>query len=411
MKAMGPKKQLLVILLIVFFGFLGISMPYLIFPTLFLNPEYSILSGAWGESSRVIFLGVTLAAYPLGQFIGSPILGALSDDYGRKGILLVSLVVAAFCYLLSGIAIQLGLVEILILSRFLAGLMEGNISIARAMAADIKSISKHRSFGLINAATSIAYLLGPLMGGILTHKSIFGGLTMSTPFYLISVLFFVLTPVSFFLLKESVQRTAVQAKGLWERFNLLKRLKKLFQSKRLKFLLVVVTVFSLAADTFFEFGPVYLTIKWALDPSQLATYNVALALGITVGAAWLPSFFTSKMAIKWAICCFMGGFALFLSCIAFANSTFTMLVLFGLCGLAIGAIGTLVTVKISDSAPDSIQGEVLGVQLSLRVLGDALICLFGSLLLLYSLQIVLLIAAAISVFIMFYYFLNTSKIT
>ncbi len=179
---MGQKNQFLVVLLIVFLGFIGISMPYLIFPSLFLNPEYSILPGSWGESSRVISLGITLAAYPLGQFIGSPILGALSDDYGRKGILSGSLGVAAFCYLLSGLAISWSHLELLVISRFLAGLMEGNISIARAMAADLKTISKHKSFGQINAVTSIAYLLGPLAGGVMSDRSIFKGVTMSSPF-------------------------------------------------------------------------------------------------------------------------------------------------------------------------------------------------------------------------------------
>ncbi len=75
------KKQFWVILIIVFLGFVGISMPYLIFPALFLNPDYSIIPNAWGDTSRAIFLGITLAAYPLGQFLGSPILGSLSDDY------------------------------------------------------------------------------------------------------------------------------------------------------------------------------------------------------------------------------------------------------------------------------------------------------------------------------------------
>jgi len=80
----SDRKQFWVILVIVFLGFIGISMPYLIFPALFLNPAYSFLPTTWGDSSRALFLGITLAAYPLGQFFGSPILGSLSDEYGRK---------------------------------------------------------------------------------------------------------------------------------------------------------------------------------------------------------------------------------------------------------------------------------------------------------------------------------------
>jgi MFS family permease len=154
------KRQFWVILIIVFLGFIGISIPYLIFPALFLNPAYSILPESWGESSHAILLGITLAAYPLGQFIGSPILGALSDDYGRKRMLIGSLAVTAISNLFTGFAIAWQQLELLIASRFITGLMEGNIAIARAMAADLKTLSKHDAFGKINATSSIAYLLG-----------------------------------------------------------------------------------------------------------------------------------------------------------------------------------------------------------------------------------------------------------
>ena len=186
----NQKRQFWVILIIVFLGFIGISMPYLIFPPLFLNSEYSFLPASWGEVSRALFLGITLAAYPLGQFIGSPILGTLSDDYGRKHLLSGSLIVTAICNLFTGIAIARQHLWLLIVSRLVAGLMEGNIAIARAMCADLKMLSKHETFGKMNAVTSIAYLIGPLLGGVMTDKSLFKGLTTSTPFSFFALLVF-----------------------------------------------------------------------------------------------------------------------------------------------------------------------------------------------------------------------------
>ena len=114
------RRQFWVILAIVFLGFLGISMPYLIFPALFLNPEYSILPPHWGESLQAIFLGITLAIYPIGQFIGSPILGSLSDDYGRKNLLSGTLVISAIANLVTGFAIAKHQLGLLIICRFIA---------------------------------------------------------------------------------------------------------------------------------------------------------------------------------------------------------------------------------------------------------------------------------------------------
>src|SRR5438128_297696 len=126
-------KELCTLIAVIFLGFLGISLPYLVFPALFLLQEYAIVPADWNEGLRGIFLGITLAAYPLGQFLGSPILGSLSDDYGPKGVLSWSLAIGAVFSLLCALAIMIHSVALLIASRFFMGFLQGNIAIARAM--------------------------------------------------------------------------------------------------------------------------------------------------------------------------------------------------------------------------------------------------------------------------------------
>lgn len=401
------KRQFWIILTIVFLGFVGISVPYLIFPSLFLNPGYSILPEDWGASSRALFLGITLAAYPLGQFIGSPVLGSLSDEYGRKPLMWISLLIAAFCNLLSGLAIDWQHLGWLIISRFMAGLMEGNIAIARAMAADLQTLSKHKTFGKINAAASIAFLLGPLLGGLMTDPELFHGLTTSTPFYFICLLFFALAALSALVLTESATEAVNEIRSFWERIHISKRISKLFSSNpRLQFLMLTSTSFTLAVDIFYEFGPVYLTTKWALNPSDLIIYNGMLCLTLAIGNGWLPGLFSTRPVIRTAIIASIGGLALCLLGMILVNSSPLMLLLFGLAGLVIGLAVTLLTVKISDSVSNAIQGEVMGVQLSLRVLGDACICLLGGVLLMVSSKLILIVAAIISAVSMVYYLKN-----
>ncbi len=398
----SAKRQLITILLIVFCGFLGISMPYLLFPALFINPEFSILPIDWSSSTRALLLGLTLAVYPLGQFLGSPILGALSDDYGRKPLLSGSLIIAAFCNLVTGLALASANLTLIILSRFAAGMMEGNVAIARAMAADIKSMSKHDTFGKINAAISIAFLIGPLIGGVLADDQIFSGATISTPFYVISVLFLTLSVLALTILKAHPVLASAK-KGLGSYFNLFKRMNLLFQNKQLRFLMIVSTFFTLAIDIFYEFGPVYLTAKWTLRPVDLIIYNSILCATLAIGNGWLASFFSKRYTTPPGVTGAIGGFSLFLLSTLFTNQPWLMLVLIGVCGLFIGLGVTLLTVRISDSVPDTTQGEVLGVQLSLRVLGDAVICILGGVLLLLSSKLILALAAVISAVTMVYY--------
>lgn len=395
------KRQFLVILMIVFLGFIGISMPYLIFPALFFHPAYAIMQG--DDVSRALFLGVTLAAYPLGQFLGSPILGSLSDDYGRRPLLASSLVVAALSNLLSGFAIAWQHLGLLILSRFLAGLMEGNIAIARAMAADLKLLSKHKTFGMVNAAASIAYLVGPLLGGLMSDPAIFETLTISTPFYIIFVLFIALAGLSMCVLKQALPLAPKETRGFWQRINLMHRLSVLFKNQQLKVLMMISTCFTLAVDIFYEFGPVYLTLEWALGPSELVWYNAVLCLGLILGNGWLPSV-VSKHVLnhRLVILASMVAFTVLLLGLVLTQTAPLMLILFGVSGLFIGLAVTLITVQISNSASDAIQGEVMGVQLSLRVLGDGIICLFGAALLLLSSKLILILAALMSLGIVLY---------
>jgi DHA1 family tetracycline resistance protein-like MFS transporter len=395
--------QFRVILLIVFLGFIGISIPYLIFPALFLNPAYSILPAGTLESTRAILLGITLAAYPLGQFIGSPILGSLSDDYGRKPILTASLLVAALCYLVTGYAIQGQYLGLLIASRFAAGLMEGNIAIARAMAADFTSLSKHKTFGKINAACSIAYLIGPFLGGLMSDKNLWGGLTATTPFYAVCLLFFALAGLAGWVLKQGREIELRARRSFWQRINLFKRIKELFSNERLRFLMITSTAFTLAVDIFYEFGPVFLTIKWSFGPVELIYFNGILCIGLAIGNGWLSSQPSDKRTRQLAVLGGTGAFAAIMMAIVLVDSYYLMLVLFGISGLFIGLAVVILTVKISDSVSNQIQGEVMGVQLSLRVLGDAIICLFGGVLLLFSPKIILVAAACLALMAMGFY--------
>lgn len=400
--AKEERKEFSIILLIVFIGFVGISMPYLIFPSLFLNPDCSILPLNCNQSKRALLLGITLAAYPFGQFIGSPILGSLSDEYGRKWILAISLVICAFCYLLTGVALYQKHLGLLIASRMAAGVMEGNIAIARAMATELSTLSKHKSFGRINASGSIAYLVGPLLGGLFSDSSLSDSLSMATPFYLTCLLFFLLSILSITLLKNR-EAQKVEKRSFYEQLKLWKRLANLFSNKKLRFLMIISIFFSLAINLFYEFGPVHLTLKWQLNPKALAPYNALLCVALAIGNGWLCSFLASFVNHAHLIILSLGSFALLLTLIALAPTPSLMIPIFIFTGLTIGLGITMLTVTLSNSVSPQIQGEVMGVQLSMRVLADAIICLLGGILLQFSSELVLLIGSAISLATMLYY--------
>jgi MFS family permease len=108
-------------------------------------------------------VGLIIASYSAMQFLFAPIWGALSDHYGRRPLLLVGLFGSAASYVVFGLASSL---EVLLLSRVIAGIMGANIPVAQAYIADSTTIERRaRGMGLIGAAFGLGFIFGPAIGG------------------------------------------------------------------------------------------------------------------------------------------------------------------------------------------------------------------------------------------------------
>lgn len=151
---MGNKKMLLAIFLIVFIDLLGFS---LILPLL---PFYAETFGA-----NPFLVGLLTAVYAAAQLIGAPLLGRLSDRYGRRPILMISIAGNMLGFILLATAGSLGM---LFFARALAGLTGGNISVAQAYISDVSEAKERgKALGLIGAAFGLGFIIGPAVGGLL----------------------------------------------------------------------------------------------------------------------------------------------------------------------------------------------------------------------------------------------------
>lgn len=149
-------KPLASIFLIVFIDMLGFG---LILPLL---PYYA---EEFGASDTVI--GLLVASYAAAQLIGAPVLGRLSDRFGRRPILLISLIGTLIGFLLLGFANTL---LILFAARILDGVTGGNISVAQAYITDVTDEkSRAKGLGMIGAAFGLGFIVGPASGGLLSQ--------------------------------------------------------------------------------------------------------------------------------------------------------------------------------------------------------------------------------------------------
>lgn len=149
-------------------------------------------------SSAASAYGWLIALYSLMQFLFGPAMGALSDRFGRRPILLMSTLGLGIDYLLLAVAPSLW---VIVVARIIGGIMGASIATASAYIADITPPERRaQSFGLIGVAFGIGFITGPLVGGLL------GEFGSRVPFYAASAVSFVAFIFAWFILPESLAR-------------------------------------------------------------------------------------------------------------------------------------------------------------------------------------------------------------
>lgn len=181
-------------LFVLFSAFLSIMGIGLIIPVIPFIVEQYIPNH---NSAQIAFeVGILMSLYAICQFFAGPVIGALSDRFGRRPVLLICLLGSAIGYILFGIG---GSLTILYIGRIIDGLTGGDISTVFAYIADItKPQDRGKYYGIIGATIGFSFMIGPTIGGLTSQ---FG---LSMPFYLAAFLTILNMIFGFFVLPESL---------------------------------------------------------------------------------------------------------------------------------------------------------------------------------------------------------------
>lgn len=193
----------------------------------------------------VVGMSVLMSVFAACTFFAAPVFGALSDRYGRKILLIISLLGSVIGYVLFGIG---GAMWVLFLGRIIDGLTAGNISILFAYISDTTE-PKERSkwFGYIGATMGLGKIGGPALGGLL------GSISLSLPFYITAGLMFFSGLMVHFLLPESLVLEKRTTHLTLNSFNTFSQIKDIFKLKKVR-LLLIVGVFFYAGLGIFQFN-------------------------------------------------------------------------------------------------------------------------------------------------------------
>ncbi|HLC87593.1 MAG TPA: MFS transporter [Patescibacteria group bacterium] len=161
------KKVLPILFATLLLDTIGFGMVFPIIPIIFTDPASpAFLLTGYSQSMQFLIAGGITAVFGLMTFIAAPLLGELSDVYGRKRLLTIGVAILALSQFVFGFGIELALVPVLFIARAIAGMAAANISIAQAAIADVsRPEERAKNFGLIGAAFGIGFILGPLLSG------------------------------------------------------------------------------------------------------------------------------------------------------------------------------------------------------------------------------------------------------
>jgi len=322
---MQNKKNLWFIVGITILNAIGMTIVLPLFP--FLLEKYV------ANTKIAATMSLLVSIFAICQFFAAPIFGTLSDRFGRKPILLISLLGSVIGYLLLGIG---GALWILFLGRIIDGITAGNQSALFAYISDTtEPHERGKWFGYLGGANGLGFMVGPAIGGLLGAKSI------TLPFYVTAIITFISIVCIFIFVPESLTTEKRTKQITWKSFNTFTHLNEIFSIKTAKSLIIMGAFFyiglgiwqfnaSIFLKDVFKWGPEFIGGVFVLVgicdilsrviilPQMLKKYSEQtvgiiglLGLVVGLGLLFISAFITSVFFIVGAVACIVLGEGLF----------------------------------------------------------------------------------------------------
>lgn len=358
-----------VILFTIFVDLIGFGIIIPIIPQLLANPasEFFLLPKGNTLAQGYILLGYLIAVFSIAQFLAAPILGQLSDRYGRKKILAICLAGTCISYILFALGIITKNIPLLFIARGFAGLTGGSISVAQASIADFTAPSdRSKNFGLMGAAFGLGFIFGPYLGGKLSDPSFISWFNPATPFWFAAILS-ALNVISLLLIFSETNKHIKHGLSImWSKsvVNIWHALKH----PQLRELFTVNFLFNAGFTFFTTFFAVFLINKFRFTQGDIGNFFAFIGLCFAFTQAVIVRILAGKFSEIQII-----RFSLLASAVSvflyfFPNSTLGLYLITPVLAVANGLNFANLTALISKNADASVQGEVLGINSSVSAL-------------------------------------------
>ncbi len=320
----------------------------------------------WAQhlGANAVGVGLILTVYALAQFIFTPVLGSLSDRFGRRPIIIASLAIEALSFALSALANTL---PFLLIARFIGGLGASNIGSAQAVVSDVTPAKdRARGMGIIGAAIGLGFVVGPALGGLLAP------LGPALPFWVaMGVAIANMLLVFFFLPETRNRQVSTQAGESREgnAFVLLAGWRQALRNATVARLVIINLLFTVAFTAMEAIFPLFTqhVFGWtAMQNGYVFTYVgfvIVIMQGGLVGQ--LVKRFGERSLLIVGLIMLGAGLAL----LSFSTQLALLLIALGILSAGDGMVSPTISALLSFASPSEAQGETLGFAQGIAGLG------------------------------------------
>ncbi len=299
---------------------------------------------------QTYWYGLIAFTFAAASFLAAPLLGALSDRFGRRPVLLLGFCGLAINFFTTALATSLWM---LLASRVVGGAMQANAAVASAYVADITPPEERaRRFGLLGAMFGIGFVLGPVMGGLL------GGIDLRLPFFVAGGLALLNLAYGVLVLPESLPADRRRAVG-WSAANPLSSLRALARLEGVGLLVGVLALVGLAQFTLYTVWVLYTTFKFGWGPTENGWSLFAIGLVSAVVQGVLMGRILKRITPQRLVVLALVSSALAYAGYGLASAGWMLYVVIGM-NLLGNTIGAALQSLVSSAASGSEQGQTLG---------------------------------------------------
>ena len=347
---------------------LGVGVIIPIIPVLFFEADSSLFGPDVSQAFRSITYGFLIAAYPMMQFFGAPLLGGLSDKHGRKPILLISLFGTLIGYLIFAYAVDVQILWLLFAARMLPGFTGGNIAVILSSIADVSSeADKAKNFGLVGAAFGIGFVVGPTLGGILADPTLVSWFSPVVPLLFVAGLTVINLLLVWFRFPETLtgrKETKLNA------FSGFKNIAVAFESSNLRKIFLVALLISLGFTFFTQFFGVYLIQEFGWQERDIGFLFGWVGIWLAITQGLIVRRMSGKVLPSRVLQFSIAGIAISIALLLVPKEAWLFYIIHPLIAISYGLTSPNLTSVISEQAGPQEQGKILGINQSMQSIGQ-----------------------------------------